>query len=176
MSNKKKWLLNEAFLTTLKEEIETVFSNHLDGEESNYLNCYVHISGTGGFYTALKNASEKHNVTKAIYLYACRLPWYDSDIFDDLVLLRMVELGVSEYGDETLYKDEFLKSYSKEGIDYVYVPKKHKGGYITFDKKWIPEIDPEAFIEELVKQAVLDGTSIGIDNPMHFGYIPPEKR
>jgi hypothetical protein len=98
--NRKKWLLTNEFLTTFRDELDIIFKTNKNGYTPTYWNLYAHITGTGGFYNALKMASEKHNVVNAIYRYACKLPWCHSGTFDDEILVLMYERGIIEEGDD----------------------------------------------------------------------------
>ncbi|MDF2879603.1 MAG: hypothetical protein K0R54_160 [Clostridiaceae bacterium] len=101
LPKRKKNLLTKEFLQTFKQELDAVFNKKNDYEEldkRNYWNTYQYMEGTCGFYKALKIACAKHNLTKAIYDYACKMPYYDSDLFDDDIVLLMVEFGVIEEG------------------------------------------------------------------------------
>ena len=105
MPNRKKWLLTDEFLKTFKSEMDVIFK--LD-DGATMWNSYLHLTSTGGFYEALKTACEKHNITKAIYEYACKLPWYHSDIFDDELVEIMVERGIIPEGSlDCIYDDEY---------------------------------------------------------------------
>lgn len=69
LPNRKKWLLTDAFLQDFKEELDKI--NNIKPEDKvTYWKTYAWLEHTVGFYGALKVASEKHNVTKAIYEYA----------------------------------------------------------------------------------------------------------
>ncbi|MED2737088.1 hypothetical protein [Bacillus toyonensis] len=96
--NKKKWLLTDAFLHTFKEELDKVFEVNEKDFSPTYWNTYNYLESTSGFYKALKIASEKHNVQKAIYEYAVRLPWYDSDMFDGELTILMYERNIITEG------------------------------------------------------------------------------
>lgn len=102
LSKRKRKLLTKEFLQTFKEELIKIYKPHypdIDFEKETYYGFYGQEEGTNGFYQALENACNKHNLTKAIYEYACNLPWYDSDIFDELLVLEMVKKGVVGEGD-----------------------------------------------------------------------------
>lgn len=102
--NRKKWLLTDDFLRTFKQELDTIF-NIIEEDKATYWNRYNYLESTGGFYEALKTATKKHNIKKAIYDYACKLPWYDSDVFDDDILILMHQKGIIEEGD--LYEGKY---------------------------------------------------------------------
>ena len=127
LPNKKKWLLTKEFLTTFKEELDKVFG--IKGEENpTYWNTYAGLDGTSGFYTALEVASEKHNVKKAIYEYASKMPWYLADQFDSELTIMMYQKGVIEEGSV----EETDTSFSEEELY-----KKEKNGEI----RWIEEVE-----------------------------------
>ncbi len=100
LPKRKRNLITKEFLQTFKQELDNIFNKdeYVPIEKRNYWNTYQLLESTGGFYEALKSACIKHNLTKAIYKYSSKMPWYDSDIFDDELLLLMVERGVIEEG------------------------------------------------------------------------------
>ncbi len=108
LPKRKKNLITKEFLQTFKQELDDVFNkeNYLPIEERNYWNTYQYLESTGGFYKALKTTCKKHNLTKAIYEYVCKMPYYDSDLFDSDLTLLMVERGVIEEGNiDEIYGD-----------------------------------------------------------------------
>lgn len=129
--NRKKRLLNKAFLEDFRDNIiefdKELCKKHnrpaIDYTEASYYGFYRQVEGSYLFYNALKATCEKHNVVNAIYNYASEMPWYDSDLFDDDIVLRMVELGVIPM--ETPYDDIPAKICDGE-IPYKKVTK-HKG-------------------------------------------------
>jgi len=133
LPNRKKKLLTKEFLQTFKEELIKVFSENdkrnnrnIDYENETYYGFYGEVESTGGFYKALKNACEKYNLTKAIYQYAQKMPWYDSDIFDDDLVLQMVEKGViKEKCDNDFIADYDESKYMKSKYKLV----SHYKGY-----------------------------------------------
>jgi hypothetical protein len=113
LPKRKKNLITKEFLQTFKQELDDVFNDKPKVKQCNYWNFYTHIENTSGFYKALLNTCEKHNLTKAIYIYACKLHWYDSDMFDSELVLLMVKYGVIEEGNisELYYDYENDKDY-----------------------------------------------------------------
>lgn len=114
LPKRKKNLMTKEFLQTFKQELDNVFNKEDDYqslEKRNYWNTYQYMEGTCGFYEALKLTCEKYDLTKAIYKYACKMPYYDSDWFDSEVTLLMVKLDVIKEGninetcDDTDYED-----------------------------------------------------------------------
>lgn len=99
LPKRKKNLMTKNFLQTFKEELDNVFNKDNYPEVRNYWNFYFHMEGTCGFYEALKSACIKHNLTKAIYEYVCKMPYYDGDLFDDELVWLMVERGIIKEGD-----------------------------------------------------------------------------
>ena len=139
LPNKKKWLLTDEFLTTFKEELDIVFKIKPE-ENPTYWNTYMWLDSTSGFYAALKKTSEKYNVKKAIYEYACKLPWYDSDFFDSELTEMMYKRGIIEEGspDEINndYTEEHLKKMEREGkIEWVEETKYYNGYHVT-KREW----------------------------------------
>lgn len=132
---RKKWLLTDKFLTTFKNELDRIFKVHELDESPNYWNFYNHLEGTGGFYEALRIASEKYNVKRAIYEYARNMPWYDSDTFDLELVVILCKRGVIDEGDlEKINKeyDEYINGMEKAGeIRWVNKITYHKGYYVT---------------------------------------------
>lgn len=135
LPKRKRYLMTKQFLETFKHEIDVIFKNDKD---STYWGYYGHLEGTGGFYEALKITCEKHNLTNAIFRYACSMPWYQSDLFDGEVTFLMVERevismgGVSEmdYGmDDSLYEDD-------NTFELEVTVVKHKG-YNVINKGWV---------------------------------------
>ncbi|AUN01515.1 TPA: hypothetical protein ACXDAY_002204 [Clostridium botulinum] len=106
LPNRKRKLLTKEFLQTFKEEIikrdieynKKHNRSQLNYENETYYSFYGQIEGTGLFYEALKNACERHNLVKAIYKYTLKMPWYDSDCFEEDLVLEMVKKGVIEKG------------------------------------------------------------------------------
>lgn len=116
LPNRKRKLLTVEFLEDFKNEILIIdreskkdegLSNEANYDEKTYLNFYGHIDGSYLFYKALEVACKKHNITKAIYEYAVDMPWYDSDCFEDHILLEMVHKGVIKYDNDTDESDDY---------------------------------------------------------------------
>ena len=149
MPNRKKNLLTGPFLTTFKEELDNLFETSNKKQPATYSNFYGWLCATAGFYEALQKASEKHNLTNAIYHYAHRLPWYDSDMFDEELLQIMIQKNIIELGNlEDLFggypteealvelekhkKEEWIKmatshqGYSDANGDWIYSTPKDK--------------------------------------------------
>lgn len=142
LPNRKRKLLTKEFLQTFKEElIERDKQNRkqdgyqLDYEKETYVGFYSQIEGTYLFYGALKKACEKHNLTKAIYEYANKLPWYDSDYFDSNLTSEMVKKGVIEYDspEDYLYDPE---EYEKAKYKLV---ERHKGYNVVKYGTWFDD-------------------------------------
>lgn len=154
LPNRKKTLLTKEFCedfrdSLIKRAIENDKKRGLEIDYSNecYMGFYSAMEGTFLFYDALKEACIKHNIVKAIYEYANRMPWYDADCFEDDIVMRMVELGVIPYTTEEWesnedfvleddieyqiiyhYKDkgysvircDFWNKYDKSGLEEIY--------------------------------------------------------
>lgn len=134
--NRKLKLLTDEFLTSFRDELDKVFNS----AGSTYKEFYIHMGGTGGFYDALKEASIKHNVKKAIYDYACYLPWYQSDLLDDELMQLMVNRGIIKegefhevYGEVSEERFEELKSAG--AIDITEKVREYKG-YRVIVRDW----------------------------------------
>ncbi|WP_042348776.1 hypothetical protein [Bacillus massiliigorillae] len=92
------------------------------------------------FYEALKIGSEKHNVKKAIYEYAHKMPWYLADYFDSELTILMYKKGIIEEGsfDETEpdYTEEDLAKWEKNGEIRWVEEVKHFNGYFVTRRVW----------------------------------------
>lgn len=112
LPNRKKKLLTKEFLTDFKNELirldkENTGKNR-NYEKETYMTFYGQIESSYLFYKTLKNVCKKYNLTKAIYEYAKNMAWYDSDYFDDNLVLEMVKQGIIEYDNDN-YND-YLKT------------------------------------------------------------------
>lgn len=135
--NRKKWLLTDEFLTTFRDELDRIFEIKEKKYIATYWNLYTHLGSTTGFYDALKIACEKHNVTKAIYEYACKLPYYDSDWFDDELLVLMYQKGIIEEGDDSYDNEEdYLKRLEENGEIEWYEERIKYKDYTVIKKDW----------------------------------------
>lgn len=137
--NRKKWLLTDDFLTTFKNELDAVFEK--SGCTTTYWNTYTHLTDTHGFYEALKVACNKHNITKAIYEYACKLPWYSSDLFNDEILVLMYQKGIIEEGNPSCNEiygelEDRLKQLEEDGEIEWYEERTEYKGYTIINKHW----------------------------------------
>lgn len=132
--------MTDEFLTTFKNELDKIFDTGNKEESPNYWNTYTHVEGTAGFYKALRIASKVHNVTKAIYEYACKMGWEDSDSFDAQLIELMRDRGIIEEGDINKINEEhtmYLKELEEEGtIKWVDKVTYHKGYYVTV-RDWV---------------------------------------
>lgn len=159
LPNRKRKLLTKEFLQTFKEEIirrDIEYNKKHDRSQLNYKNetyysFYGQIEGTGLFYEALKSTCEKHNLVKAIYKYTLKMPWYDSDCFEEDLVLEMVKKGVIEKDkqedcildyDETDYMKakyklmQYHKGYSVIRYGYWYEDDKKSLENIYKDSDW----------------------------------------
>lgn len=114
LPNRKKKLLTLEFLEDFKKElISRAKENNknrdlnVDYDNETYMSFYGQIEGTYLFYNALETVSKKHNLSKAIYEYAKNMAWYDSDYFDDDLVLEMVAKGVIEYDSDNYSSDTY---------------------------------------------------------------------
>lgn len=134
LPNRKKKLLTDEFLMTLKTELDEIFINPEKQCESTYLNSYIWLASTAGFQEALKIASEKHNVIHAIYEYDNKLPWHFSDAFQDDILLLMIERKIIDMGE--FADSPSMEELIDEGIiEWNYIVQEHKG-YRVIVKDW----------------------------------------
>ena len=83
---------------------------------------YYQILGSVLFYTALKSACKEYNLVKAIYEYLLDMPWYDSDRFEESLILEMAKKGVIKEGTKKAIKERDDSLYCKFKI-----VKEHKG-------------------------------------------------
>lgn len=96
-----------------KQEIINVFSKNdishgkepYDYSNETYMGLFGQLEGTSGFYTALRVACEKHNLLKTIYGYLNNMPWYDSDLAEDNIVLEMVNKGIIAYDKDEDYQE-----------------------------------------------------------------------
>jgi hypothetical protein len=154
LPNRKRKLLTKEFLQTFKDEIIRIDSEYknkfnrpqVDYEKETYYGFYGQIEGTVLFYQALKSACEKHNLTKAIYTYAQKMPWYDSDCFEDDLVLEMVNKRVIEkdnnYYDDVYDESEYMKAKYKL-VEY------HKGYNVVKYGNWFE--DDRKSLEDIYK-------------------------
>jgi hypothetical protein len=156
LPNKKRNLLTKEFLQTFKEELIKIFSENdkknnrnIDYENETYYGFYGQIESTGGFYESLKNACEKHNLIKAIYEYELKMPWYDSDCFDDDLMLEMVHKGIIKKDrPEDYISDYDIEKY--ETAKYKLV-KYYKGYNVVKYGTWFD--DDREGLEEIYKDS-----------------------
>lgn len=95
LPNRKQHLLTVAFLADFKLELAAIFELQ---DTATYWSHYVHLLGTGGFWLAFERTCEASQCSQALYEYANRLPWVDSDAFESQVLERMLAFGLMETG------------------------------------------------------------------------------
>lgn len=153
MPNRKKSLITKEFCEDFRENL----IKHAEENDKNrgckvdysnecYMGFYSYIEGTYLFYDALKETCIKHNVIKAIYDYAKNMPWYDSDCFDDDLVLRMVDFGIIPYTTEEWEssKDFILDEAIEYEIIYHYKSKGYSvseyGAWDKNDKSGLEEI------------------------------------
>jgi hypothetical protein len=105
LTNRKRKLLTKEFLQDFRDELikldmmynEKYGRPNLDYNNETYMGFYGQVESSYLFYDALKTTCEKHNLVKAIYQYAKKLPWYDSDCFDDNLVTEMIDKGIIKY-------------------------------------------------------------------------------
>jgi hypothetical protein len=119
LPNRKRNLLTKEFLQTFKEELITIFfkngkgdNSNIDYENKTYYGFYGNVTSSYVFYEALKIACQKHNISKAIYEYAKKMPWYDSDYFNDDLVLEMVNKGVIKKDRP----EDYISDYNEENF------------------------------------------------------------
>ena len=157
LPNRKRKLLTKEFLQTFKEEIIRIDSEYnkknnrssIDYKNETYYSFYGRITGTYLFYEALENACKKHNLTKAIYEYASKLPWYDSDCFDDDLVLEMVNKGVIEEDNNCSKWDDYNEK-EHEKAKYKLV-KSFKGYNVVNYGTWVD--DSRKDLEDIYKDS-----------------------
>jgi len=136
LPKRKKNLMTKEFLQTFKEELDNVFNKDNYPEVRNYWNFYFHMEGTCGFYEALKSACIKHNLTKAIYEYVCKMPYYDGDLFDDELVWLMVERGIIKEGDVSETFDDNIYYENNDDFELVITETKLKDCTVIH-KNWV---------------------------------------
>ena len=135
--NRKKWLLTNEFLITFKDELDRIFEVKEKGCIATYWNLYTHLGSTCGFYDALKIVCAKHNITKAIYEYACKLPYYHSDWFDDELLVLMYQKSIIEEGDEFYDNvEDYLRGLEEKGEIEWYEERVKYKDYTVIKRDW----------------------------------------
>lgn len=152
LPNRKKKLLTKEFLLDFKNEIINMHketdrqrgcTDYLDYEQESYLSFYAQIESTVLFYNALEKACKKHNLTKAIYEYAKNMPWFDSDCFDDDLVLQMVDKGIIRYDNDQLTEPDYYKDLQST---YKLVKKCKGYNVVTYDS-WFSDSREE--LEEI---------------------------
>lgn len=140
LPNRKKTLLTKEFCEDFRDILiskaidrDKARGIEIDYSKECYEGFYSAVTGTYLFYEALKDVCVKHNVVKAIYEHAKRMPWYDSDCFEADIMRRMVDLGVIPYTTEE-YEVEFRdEDYIECQIVYHY---KNKGYSVIKQEYW----------------------------------------
>lgn len=144
-SNKKKWLLTDAFLIDLKNElddaIDSIDDSPIPVKERSYFNTYFPLVISKTFSDCLEKVSKKHNVYKAIYLYDQQLPWYHSDIFLNEIVDIMIEKNIMPFElpiDKEIDDDieNAVKEMVKNGEARYTEEIKHYNGYYVTKKDW----------------------------------------
>lgn len=159
LPNRKKKLLTKEFLMDFKNEIIRLdkISNQnrglgvfepFDYEKETYLTFYSQIESTVLFYNALENTCKKHNLIKAIYEYAKNMEWYDSDYFDDDLVLEMVYKDVIEYGSNNYEEDDFIYDSYSSNCKLI---KKCKGYNVIKYDRWFSHRKQE--LEDIYKDS-----------------------
>lgn len=134
--NRKKGLVTESFLIDLKLELDRMFHSEGLNTPPNYYNFYSYFPSTVGFQETLKIVSKKHNIQRAIYDYACNLPWDKSDNFENELLEMMLERKIIEKGDpEKTFHEEFEAIENQGAITTHTVIRRHKG-YNAIETAW----------------------------------------
>lgn len=154
LPNRKKSLITKEFCEDFKRNlIKRAIENdkkrgyEIDYDDECYMGFYRAIEGTYLFHEALKETCVKHNVVKAIYEYAKKMSWYDSDCFEDDLVLQMVELGVIPY---TNNEWENIEDYiSDDDIDCQIIH--HYKGYDVIEHDVWSKYDKDG-LEEIYKE------------------------
>jgi len=130
LSNRRKKLLTKEFMIDFLNNMRTIFK--FDDIEIGIW----HFCGTSGFYTALEMTCKKHNVTKAIFDFMRRKPWYEADYFDEFILDMLVERGiVSKENYDRDICDMTDEEYIQDGWYKDYTTIQYKG-YSTTSYEW----------------------------------------
>lgn len=151
LSNRKKAILTNEFLTTFKNELINIFSKNGDDRDfskETYWSFYSWVEESCGFDEALKNACKKHNLTKAIYEYNKNMEWYESDIFTRNITLLMVERGIIEKGEVSDNSSFELEEIKDDILEYKIVERKKGYNVVKYDWCFKDDFD---YIESLYK-------------------------
>ena len=158
LPNRKKKLLTKEFLMDFRNDLINM-QNEYDNKNGNitdwdkdgsYYGFFGEVASTYMFYDSLLRVCKKHNLVSAIYNYAKKLPWYDSDTFDDDLVLEMVNKGVIPL--KTGKEFEYDENYDISDFDCKkYKLVKHYKGYccIEYDD-WLGEKES---LEEIYKDS-----------------------
>jgi len=94
--NRIKALMSDQFLKDFKLELHKIFPI---SDDATYWSDYSHVATTFGWNQAFNKACEKHGSNGVgLQRYYNKLPWYDSDLFDDEMLLIMVKKRLIKEG------------------------------------------------------------------------------
>lgn len=154
--NRKKKLITKEFLQHFKKEIDNQLINrNTEDCDKSYLGIYGDTYFGYDFYIALKLTCDKFNLTKAIYDYMYKMPWYNSDIAEDKLILMMVEYNIIPY---TTGKESLLQDYDDSEIfPNRYKLVKHYKGYDVVeydswdnDKKYLENIYKDVYNIEII--------------------------
>lgn len=86
--------ITDEFLTTFRDELYKVYYKP---EHPTYWNYYQFLDGTGGFYKALEESCEIHNLDD-LYWYLEKLPCYKSDRLDGSLTEMLYKRKIIEKG------------------------------------------------------------------------------
>lgn len=142
--NRKKKLLTTEFLFSLKNEIDLRTNNKCD-KIRTYWGFYLHISGRKEFIDSLKVTCKKHNILKAIYVYAINLSEEQLELFIEELVILMVDRGVIVEGN--IY--DGIPNYDNEDEEYFVnceEVKEYKG-YNVISNTWM--LKEKEIIEEI---------------------------
>lgn len=96
--------LDEDFLCGLHREVSGWYKKkHPETNDFSYYGFYVYIEGNGVWSESLKKVCLENN-KQWIWEYWTHLPWYESDLFDDVLSTMMLKHGIIEEGEA--FEDE----------------------------------------------------------------------
>lgn len=151
LPNRKKKLLTKEFLSDFRDEIirrseesDKKKGIDIDYSKESYISFYSQIESTYLFYNALEEVCKKHNLTKAIYEYAKNMPWFDSDCFDDDLVLEMVDKGIIEYDND--YTENYFNEEEELKSEYKLI-QKYTGYNVVKYGRWFS--DSKESLEEI---------------------------
>ena len=147
--NRKKKLITNEFLRTLREEIDINIDESVVNIKT-YWGLYLHVELTNEFKEALRETCKKHNVESSIYKYYLKLSDSELEYFEDSLVILMIDNGIIEEGNVydgiPDYDSEELESF-----EYVNKVTEHNNkGYKVITSEWT--IKEKGIIENILNE------------------------